>query len=287
MEECPVFDMAAEDADDQEVAAEVCDSSVTSFRNNALRSFIQGLARLARLLCGAGIAFLVCLMCLHTTGLGPKNLRQGGAAGVVFSHARILTTALQANANLENIMLSSSWYTTKALHVLQSTATDTIPNAARRAGLQVQPLLAAVGADAYTPECANLQNVLALLKPMATVVVNVALEVYADHSDEIAAVFVAIVIALGFWFVKTGRCCRSRFRRDVDASGVTAPMKAELSRNCAPANNVQQDFADMVGKSPVGAAVVMGLSVSQRMISAATKQDETGVLDFASQSYLI
>jgi len=295
VEECPVFDMAAEDEDEHEVVAEVSECSVTSSRKKALQSFLQGLARPARLVCGAGIAFLLCLMCLHILGLGPENHRRVSAA-VMFSRARVFMTALEANANIENIKLGSSWYMKMALQVVQSTAVDTIPNAARSASFQVQLLIAAVGA--YTPECAYLQKALTLLKPMATVVANKALKVYADRSSEIAAVFVGIVVALAL--LKTARCRRSRLCRDVAASGVTAPMKGncapantvallgqELSCNCAPANTVEQDFADMVGKSPVGAAVVMGLSVSQRMISAATKQDETGVLDFASQSLFI
>lgn len=39
----------------------------------------------------------------------------------------------------------------------------------------------------------------------------------------------------------------------------------------------QQDFKSMVVKSPVGAAVVMGLSVSQHMMTSVSKKDEGGI----------
>jgi len=51
------------------------------------------------------------------------------------------------------------------------------------------------------------------------------------------------------------------------------------------AHAIQHDFADIITNKPVGAAVVMGLSMSQHAVTAAPKQEQGNI--FGSESFII
>jgi len=235
-------------------------------RQRAVRRFI---VRLARLLCAGCLLCFMCLMYLNATGLqlnvGHSSVKE--IVGAMSSHLEVKTAALKASATIENIQLV--WQAS------QNVTIDALTNIAVNVRLQVQPIAAAIGADAYLAQGTDL------LGSLHNIVMSVVLEALTDPGGKVAMTCVLIIAVL--CFLKWSRCCRTRSRAQsrVDVGNSAAEVPEGLNNSAS----LNTDFADMVVKSPVGAAVVMGLSVSQRMITAVPQQDESG--RFASESFII
>jgi len=219
-EKCPIFDMAAEDDEEQEVVtmAKAPKRSATFFFSASCVA--------------AGVGILA--------GLYMKGALQNYS---LYDSVEMLQT--HVSSLLEQAMSGASKSLAHALATVAST---------------------------------KLRLKTSLQEVMSSAAMSTAFQIYADPRFKVA------VASCGFLF--TSYCLKpwKALVPSVVYNDCGADCNADVSVE-RPAHALKNDFSDMVGKSPVGAAVVMGLSVSQHMIAAGPTQENNRMFD--PQSFFI